>query len=638
MKKPCLIAATVLILQAAVFLPCIISCSSHSESSSFISALDEIDNYISLDDTEEAVSLLNKISKKTFNSFSTLGVYKRFMTLGEKTLAEKSLIKGLKKQPNNLELTAVYTNFLIRENRIDEALEKSRSLSGTKYSSLYAESVLRACRNRQNDLESVFKKCKKYKAPKKSKPYEGNFFKSENFIQVYVDASNGTNQTEWLRNAACIYMESSRYNEAALLAPEKNSTSKDSLFWGYVFYDAGRYAESLKSLVQNSEENFKEINVDEIQALKADDYYILGEEQKSQEEREKFQTNTENILSQYELEVKNPTKTPDLNEKLAELIPIIYINSARYARLQNNTAEEYKILLRLVTAFPNNAPGLSAFGRFALETMLRPEEDSLNLLLRRAGLKTLSMEESDSVPKVNVKNAVERIDSALKNKKNPALVVLRLKLLNSIDTDSTAQEKIAAVWTLLEENEIGKNLYPDEIAQYAVEEFLSLDDDYDAKSLFEKYIQSSYGTEDKIFIASDNANKLSLWQCECAAWFCLVDGKNSDCQKLYEYIIEKYSGRSPSINSFGENESVVNAYINMASILNTYGNSSKALEYLNNASSRLTEINKKAEVLYRMAKINVEQGDKSRAVRSLKYCLSLKPSMYKAQLLLKKIK
>src|SRR5574344_416836 len=117
MKKPYLIAATVLILQAAVFLPCITSCSSHSESTSFISALDEIDNYISLGDTEEAVSLLNKISKKTFNSFSTLGVYKRYMTLGEKTLAEKSLIKGLKKQPNNLEMTAVYTNFLLGENK-----------------------------------------------------------------------------------------------------------------------------------------------------------------------------------------------------------------------------------------------------------------------------------------------------------------------------------------------------------------------------------------------------------------------------------------------------------------------------------------------------------------------------------------
>ena len=226
----------------------------------------------------------------------------------------------------------------------------------------------------------------------------------------------------------------------------------------------------------------------------------------------------------------------------------------------------------------------------------------------------------------------------MKKKKNPALTVLEKKLINSVDTESSTEEKIVSLWSLLEKNETGKNLYPDEIAQYVVSEFISLGDEEDAQKVFNKYMQAQYGKENEKFVPAEHPEMISLWQCEDSAWFSAFNGENSNCRRLYEFIIEKFSEKSPIINSSGENEAVVNSYINLASIYTDYGDTKKALEYLNNASSRLTESNKKAEVLYRMAEIYNVIDDKNSAVRSLKYALSLNPSLYKAQLLLKKLK
>ena len=49
--------------------------------------------------------MLQNIEKKAYDSWSCIGVFKRYTMIGENNLAEKAITKSLKKNPDNLELT-----------------------------------------------------------------------------------------------------------------------------------------------------------------------------------------------------------------------------------------------------------------------------------------------------------------------------------------------------------------------------------------------------------------------------------------------------------------------------------------------------------------------------------------------------
>ncbi len=161
MKKNCLGIAGVFF----AILLCFVSCSSHSEGSSFTSRLDTIDVFISQNSTESAIKALKKLEKKAYSSYERLGIYKRYILLGEKKAAEKVLVKGLKKLSGNPELSAVYGNFLLREGRLEEAFTVSQCLENSSYSSIYAECVLRkalvSLDSKGEVLEEAFSSVKK---------------------------------------------------------------------------------------------------------------------------------------------------------------------------------------------------------------------------------------------------------------------------------------------------------------------------------------------------------------------------------------------------------------------------------------------------------------------------------------------
>lgn len=652
MKKPYNVAVTVLVVVAFIWMPLFVSCSSHSEGSSFISELDEIDNYIAGGDTDEALSLLHKVSKKAYSSYARIGIYKRYMTLGEKTLAEKTIVKALKKIPGNQELTAVYTQFLLRDGRTNEALERSRILSGTQYGSLYAEALLRAAKDRGDDAASVFTPTKKYKVPKSRPPKvalaeeekpvvpKEDFFRDQKLIPVYQDAYTGSKQTQWLRNAGVLYMKRGNYTDAVLIAPQKMDTVDDSLFWGTVYYDGGRYAESLDALLQIQNiplytgASFDTMPL-EIAALEADDYYILGDEDFSQQQRERLLAGAESYIDSYELAARNPLAPPVFDVHLASIVPAVYINSARYAHIHSDVVDEYNMLSKLVLVFPDNVPGLAAFGQFALDTMNRPQEDSLLQELRRVGLRTTRMEQDDALPKIAVQIALEKIETALKKHNAPSLVVLHEQLLDVLDREASGEERIARLWSLLEKNETGTNLYPQEVLRYAVSRFISLGDAKDAHDLFNKYMVAQYGSG---FVVSDHPQNLALWECETAAWFAAGAGNGVESRRLYEYIVDHYADRTPLLNGSGENSSLINAYVNLAVVYSSYDEDGKALDMLGKASARTVDPLKKAEILYRTAVLQSQSGDKNSAILSLKYVLQLNPAHNKARLLLRKLK
>ncbi len=617
--------------------------SSHLEGASVTTELDLVDSCIEQGDTRQALSVLGRVEKRAFSVYDRLGIYKRYAVLGEDAKAEKCLLKALRHFPKDTVLLAVYTNFLLRRNRVAEAFRRAAPLSGTEYGSLYAESVLRQALLTGDGADRLFSRKKSFlffgrgKSADDDAAFDGARFLDERFIPVYCDAYTGTRISKWIRNAALLYMLDGRYGEAADLFPSELATVHDALFWGILFYDSARYAESLQSLLAVDALDDGEIRKNiaesaELKALMSDDYYILGDDASAQAMREEILSPDSPYMQAY---VQN--RTPSLGK----LLPLLYMNTALFARNSGNLASQYERLYELVNYYPLYVPGLAAYGEYALASQRRPKEDDLYLQLRAAGLRTVGMEERDAAPVVSLEDVLGRIDDALRQDKSPALLVLREEVLAAAEPGLEKSEKASRVWRLLERNALAPGLYPPEIMRYAVLVLLHNGAEQDAERLFDDYLRAAArdradgdaGTVDPAL----HPEQLSLWECELSAYFTVRGQDYVAAQKLYQYIIDHYAARTPVMNTSGQNASVVNAYVNQGNIYAGYNAAPQALALLNKAVSRVSEPQLKAEVLYRSAVESYRMGSSKDAIRSLQYALSLNPSHNRARLLLKQV-
>ena len=119
------------------------SCKLKAEQKSLTSHFEMCDILIADNQFSDAVKELKKIEKQVYDSWSYIGLYKRYIKIGEDKRAEKIIKKALKKNSHNVELSAVYSTYLLRNNRLDEAEKLSEQLKGTKYGSIYSEAVLK---------------------------------------------------------------------------------------------------------------------------------------------------------------------------------------------------------------------------------------------------------------------------------------------------------------------------------------------------------------------------------------------------------------------------------------------------------------------------------------------------------------
>ena len=143
MKKPVMKNLRILAV-AAIFLQAIfISCSKNVTQYSVTSALDQIDALINQNQYKEAEKELGKLEKNAFGAWTSIGIFRRYSRMSLLEKAEKSIVQAIKANPENLELNAVYTNFLLKQNRIPEAVKAGKMLQGTKYGSIYSESILK---------------------------------------------------------------------------------------------------------------------------------------------------------------------------------------------------------------------------------------------------------------------------------------------------------------------------------------------------------------------------------------------------------------------------------------------------------------------------------------------------------------
>ena len=487
-----------------------------------------------------------------------MGLYKRYMALSEYDRAEKCLTKALRSFPDNTDFTALYGNFLLRRGRVKEARKKTAKLSGTAYASIYAEAVLRSALDsdydadrffsRQNPILHFFRR-KAKPSEKISADLKRDFFLDERFIPIYKDAYSSSKLQIWQINAATILMAKGSYLDASYLYPGEAVGYRDALFWGLVSYDAGRYAESLEALVK-AEELSRRGSLDEknelaqaieLKALLSDDYYILGDDASAQALRKEV------------LDISSPYMDAFMEEKIPSLqriLPLLYMNTALYARESGDEKERYDKLFQLVNYFPEYEPGLAAYGEYAIDSVNRPPEVGIEAQLRAAGLRTLAMEARDAIPVVPISTVIAMVDEAIrqletdgksagsplpgqkekdekdsskKKEKNggqsdtsagtnaakvssersnadktktASLVVLREKLRAAEANNTERAEKASKVWKLLEANELSSSLYPPEIMRYAILNLIENGGEHDAERVFNAYLQAAYGEQE----------------------------------------------------------------------------------------------------------------------------------------------
>ena len=616
------------------------SCSK-SDEASFMSAMESIDIFIKNGDTGEAMRLLKKSEKKAFSSFARIGIYRRYMTLGEEKRAESVLSKGLKKLPQNPELSAVYGHFLLRHDRISDAISVTQGLEGTEYGSIRSEAIMRQIL--KNDALSEG---------------ESPLFSRE-IASAYYDTYVGTNDSRWLRNCALIYLLRGEYAMASSLQRELED-SQDALFWAFVQYDSGNYDVAVANLEQVN----SQILAPTAALLASDAYMMLDDEKTAEEARERYIASCKNAG--------------------VKIQPSILVNSSLYAFRHEEYRKSYEFLIEAILAEPDFIPALISYGKLSWQDSQPLEMSELEKELRKTTLRTAKMREYDERPKFTIADALYRMEETLEResraglKHDDDLIVERLSLYLKNNPDLNLKQKTAAIWAELEQNQLGTNLYPSHLVQFAVQKFLSYGLADEGRELFMNYIdakfdlnyrklQSESGTGESVKTdifggektetvplipesvarlafgdrAADKADRMEIWEIEFAAYFSLLEKNVSAAKRLYEYVVfetggvksANASGKITSVSSLAASSSAAN----LAMIYSSTGDNRRALSLYSLAAGKSKSPQTKSKLLYRAAKLQADSGDIDGAKTSLRYSISLDQSNADARLLKRQI-
>ena len=627
---------SLLFLLAGIFFA---SCA-HSDDASFMSAMESIDIFIKNGDASEAMRLLKKSEKKAYSSFARIGIFRRYMQMGEEKRAEAVLERGLKKLPENPELSAVYGHFLLRRNRLAESIAITKVLEGTKYGSIRAEAMMKQIL--QGDGLSGI-----------STP-----FLSREFSSAYYDMYVGTDDARWLRNCALLSLLQGDYTLAASLQDTLRD-SEDALFWAYVQYDAGNFdiaARNLRSVTSPLLRSSAAL-------LESDAYMMLSDEESAEAAR------TEYIAS-----VANSTAVQ----------PSIFVNSSLYAFRHEQYRKSYEYLLDALMNEPDFIPALITYGKLSWQDSRPVQMSELEKALRKTSLRTTSMREYDERPKFTIADALYRMQETLERESRAGLrhdedlIVERLSLYLKDNPDLTLTQKTAAIWSELEQNELGTNLYPSHLVQFSVQKLLSYGLIDEARALFMNYIDAKFdlnyrkqatdaGTTEDVKTdifggekteavpvipesvarlafgdrAADKSDRMEIWEVEFAAYFSLLERNISAAKRLYEYVVFETGGVKRA-NASGEIMSVSplsasSSAANLAMIYSSTGERQKALALYSLAAGKTKSLQIKSRLLYRLAVIQADMGDVNSAKTSLTYSLSLDKTNADARLLKRQI-
>ncbi|MBQ5470855.1 MAG: hypothetical protein IIT58_02490 [Treponema sp.] len=617
MNKPCRKTVCIAIV-VLVFLPVFFSCKNQAERRSFTSNLDQIDALINQSQYREAEKLLDTVEKDAFSSWAKIGIFKRYNKINQKEKAEKVLLKGIKKNPENLELLAVYTNFLTRNNRNKEAVSFSKKLQGTKYGSIYSEVVMRDTieKSAASELAAIFK--------------------SAEYFPVYYDAYTGTKNNAWLRNCALLRLSGGAYETAASINPSEVFGSDDAFFWALVMYDACRYGDCVSyssaacDMYSTSTDLMKSrASLSEIYSLEADAYTSLNDDDNAELVRKDFLKSITDSTGKW---IIPKDETSD------SLYPVLFVNSAKYAVCNQEDQKGADLLSFSVNQWPDYVPALVGYASFAWESNKKRPEDFEQLALRDYGLATLEMEKYDSRAIIPISDALYRINSSLERNHDPLLYIVRLDLNYKTDKSMNDTQRTADLWRVLEKNAVSPHVYPVLLLDYAENYLLSNKMLEQAWELYANHISSKYNIlMDEFFWQNliKNIHGFAPEEIEYAAYYSALNKKSEDALMLYEYCTYEYGGQEQKkiISPYASDSSV----INLAMIYNSLGRRKDALDLYAKVSGRCENLEIKSLVLYRIGLIYYSLNDFKNARRSLEYSVTLDVHNLDAKLLLTKL-
>ena len=599
-----------------LFLLCLSSCSMKAEQKSLTSQFAVIDALISQNQMPSALKELKKIEKKAFDSWSYIGIYKRYNRLGQPVLAEKILKKALKKNDDNEELLAVYSNFLLSQSRLDEAEKYTVKLKDSKYASLNSEVILR-------------------KALLHSPSSADVFYKEEKFYQVYYDAYKGSGNPIWLRNCAVCNLVRGLYDLSLALVPDAYADVDDAFFWALVLYDGGRYYESLdaavysKHLLDNytDKSNFKTSEI-QLTALMSDAYMSVSDVERAEQVRRDIVMDADSWMTKKAEE---------------ELLCIMVLNSAIWARNQGLDERCADLLFYMVNRWPNYTPALILYSDFAFTSNQERKEDDEIKALRRAGISTIEMEKYDSRRKIPLSDAMYRIEKASAITKDPYLSITKLDLNYKMNPEITEREKNRDLWVILEESYDENQKYKTLLVQYALNFLLRTKQYEDAFHLFTRYIEDVnvdlLGTKEQDLFSwnsfIENVKLYDTYIVEFAAWFAAYYHMADEALRLYEYCVYE-SGGILEEGFISQNVSIASC-MNLSEIYVAIGKKDRALDLYGRAAGRESRNSVRSEIFYRIARIYVSMGDNKNALRSAEYASNLYPENARASVLKDKL-
>lgn len=578
-----------------------------AEHQSSVNRLTVIDSLITHNQIKDAEKELKKLSKKTYDIWTLVGVYKRYIKIDDKKSAEKILVQTIKKNPENLEIKSLYTDFLLKQNRVDEACKVSKALSGTKYGSLYSEAILKKAII-DNASENSFIN-----------------FTSEDFVPIFFDAYNSSGNSFWLRNCAIINLMHGKNKEAVSVVPASYYEVTDAYFWSLIFYDVHKYdlaieaIEASKKLLRNYE-NKKSFRVDiaDLIALESDCYIMLNDYESAENYRQELITG-----------ITETTFARD-NKKI---LPAIYLNSALFAIENNNLDNAVDLLFIIVNNWPDFIPGLMKYADLAYELSIEREDDLETKILKEAGIKSLEMERYENRRKIPVSDALYRLQNIYSKTKNQQVQLKLLDMRFKTEKDLSRKFKTVEIWKLLEDNITEGLRYTDEIVEYALSYFIESKLYPESFELFSKYMitQYDFNADDDFYTQIYlHRNEINQHLMEFAAWFALVNNQYSDADQLYKCCLMDY---------FNNDDDQISPFISYSAVMNyanircSYGDKIYARDLYVKLAARERKVSNKAEIFYRLANIYVNEGDIQNAKRAVDYAVTLYPDNAKAQLL-----
>ncbi len=585
-----------LVICVLCFVP---SCSSGSSSGIFAEKLEVIDAFIGAEDYGGAWRLLKKNKKYVRSPRDYLSLIRRALLLDKNDFAEKYMRKGLSVFPDSQELLAVYAHFLLSLKRYEEAAKYAPKLEGGRYGSLYAELRFRTAGSEKNPSD----------------------FLSPSYIQAYIDSALTTGNGAYIRNAAVIYALQGDMQAAFRLHPKTMSVYDYPEFWARVSFDSGNF-------VQCAEDVGFAKPSPELSSLASDALLHAGDERGA-------------VLAWI-----------DSTERFPSSNPASWYNASRAALKSGSMGYAYFFLSSLVRRFPDYVPGLAAYGRFSVYTPPQTKEHIFSNVLREKGIKTLSMELDDELPRVAPEEALARMNESLARTDDASLALEKLKLqwrvqaqaqekahtqAGPADSSASARKKAADIWALLERR-VGAGYDPLTV-RFALWNLCRYDMVREAAELFDVWCASRYASETAVPApASEGKNKQVVpkerivpfkeeWEYDIGSYIAFKQGRYARAEDILTAAMNNKNIKP------GES-----ARLNLALL---YNGSSRRVQALALYRKILEDerIDKKlqAEIYYKIAVIQREQKENRSAVLSLNQALALDPAHSRSRFMLKQL-